>query len=335
MAVILVNWNGWRDSVECVDSLLGMRGVDFDIYLVDNDSSDGSVEHLLGWCQTPVPPPPASRLPGVAFATLVGATQIPCVLLDATETPCPPELPGTRVHIVRAGANRGFAGGNNVGLRVAGLQRYSHFWLLNTDTVVHEQALHELLARAQADPTLGMVGSSLLYFDRPDLVQAMGGAQVDPRRMMTVHIGIRAPAKTIPADPSDVESRMGYVIGASMLVTASFVRDIGPMQEDYFLYFEELDWAQRALGRYRLGYAPGSRVYHRVGASSAKQVSVLAETLLTENRIRVLGRYFRPHRWTALSYLFWVGVRHVLRGRFLHARIQFTALLKAPRLLKA
>ena len=60
---------------------------------------------------------------------------------------------------------------------------------------------------------------------------------------------------------------MNYVEGASMLVSRQFIEQIGLLCEDYFLYFEEVDWALRAGGRFKLGYAPNSVVYHKVGSS--------------------------------------------------------------------
>ena len=60
-----------------------------------------------------------------------------------------------------------------------------------------------------------------------------------------------------------------------------------------------------------------------------------AETLLAENRIRVLGRFFRSHRNTALAYMAWTCLRHLLRGRWQRARIQWAALRRAPQLLKS
>lgn len=336
-AVLLVNWNNGRECVQCIDSLLGMATQDFDVVVVDNASSDDSVAQILAWCERPRPPPAGPRHPGVAYGSQIGLShgRVPARLLAATETLPQPTAPGVRVFVVPAGGNRGFAAGNNLGLRVAGLQAYGQFWLLNTDTVVHQQALPALLRRAAATPRSGMVGSTLLYFDAPERVQALGGAWLDPRRMLTAHIGIDEPASRIPSEPGAVEARMAYVVGASMLVSAAFVREVGPMQEDYFLYFEELDWAQRAQGRFGLAYAPDSRVYHRVGRSSAQPMALQAETLLTENRIRVLGRFFRPYRASALAYMAWVCLRHLLRGRWQRARIQWAALRKAPRLLKA
>jgi GT2 family glycosyltransferase len=240
------------------------------------------------------------------------------------------------VTLVPTGANLGFAGGNNAGIAAAGLQRYSHFWLLNTDTVVHHQALQALLARAQAAPQPGIVGSTLLYYDRPDCVQATGGGRLSLPGLGMSHIGEGSATADLPrsaAGLAAVEAEMAYVVGASMLVTARFIREVGPMCEDYFLYFEELDWALRSRGRFALGYASDSRVFHKVGGSSTQSVGDLAFTLLVRNQLRFAAR-FLPERVPAVQRrLALEFVRHLARQRWAAARVVGRALLDSRRLV--
>jgi GT2 family glycosyltransferase len=90
---------------------------------------------------------------------------------------------------------------------------------------------------------------------------------------------------------------MNYVEGASLLVSKQFLEEIGLMCEDYFLYFEETDWAIRAHGRYSLAYAPDSIVYHKVGASigtSSKpwEKSYTCDYFSVRNRLFFTSRYY-------------------------------------------
>lgn len=334
VAIVLVNWKGWRDSIECLSALVGggvLGGAD--VWLVDNHSPDGSVEHIEAWCRAPHTDPAWRSQDGVRHADPT-AGAIACRTWVANGAPAP-LLPGVQVNLVRSGANLGFAGGNNVGITAAGLNRYSHFWLLNTDTVVAHDALAHLLARAQADGRTGMVGSTLLFYGRPDTVQALGGGWFDRSAMRMSHVGEFTPAAAVPADEAairQVEAHMAYVVGASMLVSADFVREVGPMCEDYFLYFEELDWAFRAGTRYGLGYAPRSRVFHKVGASSAQIQGEFSLNLLYRNQLRFAGR-FLPERVSAVKRSLALElVRHVLRRRWMPARLVARALKDARQL---
>lgn len=322
VAIVLVNWNGWRDSVECLSSIVGSGALAAaDVFVVDNDSRDASVDHLQAWCQQPLHDSRWRSLPGVQHAPQGQA--VPCSVSTADDQPVALQ-PGVQVYIVRAGGNLGFAGGNNVGITAAGLARYSHFWLLNNDTVMAHDALAALLQRAEGDARVGMVGSTLIFYSQPDAVQALGGGWFDRGAMRMSHIGEFTSPQAVPTDAAaqaEVEAQMAYVVGASMLVSSRFVQEVGPMCEDYFLYFEELDWAMRAQPRYGLGYAPGSRVFHKAGASTMQTQSEFSLNLLYRNQLRFASR-FLPERLPALKRsLAWELLRHVLKGRWMPARL--------------
>jgi hypothetical protein len=171
--------------------------------------------------------------------------------------------------LVRTGANLGFAGGNNVGMRYAlGRGDSEYVWLLNNDTVVERDALAHLVRRMEEDHRVGICGSTLPFYDRPSLLWARGGAVLCPWIPYARCIDYEAPASG-RFRREDVERRMRYVAGASMLVSRPFLKEVGLLCEEYFLYYEEADWAARSRGRYSLGYAPESIVYHKAGASTA------------------------------------------------------------------
>jgi GT2 family glycosyltransferase len=322
VAVILVNWNGWRDTVECIDSLLTQRYPAFHIFVVDNDSQDGSVEQILAWCGNPVPAQGWRQHEGVDRWTDSRPVEpIACRIADNPVTTRLQTTPACRVTVIRSGGNLGFAGGCNVAIRAAITEDFSFFWLLNTDTVVHREALYELVQRALRDQTIGMVGSTIRYYDRPEVVQSLGGGGLEFGTVTSRLIGTGCDVATIPQDGTAVERDMVYVMGASMLVSSQFVRDIGLLQEDYFLYYEEIDWALRARGRFKLGYAPASCVFHKSGASSFKVMPLFTARLYYRNRIRFVTRFF-PERLNAAKRGLAVElVRHVLRGRWGNARV--------------
>ena len=101
--------------------------------------------------------------------------------------------------------------------------------------------------------------------------------------------------RSYPIDRAAVEAELSYVNGASMFVSRSFLERIGLMQEDYFLYWEEMDWAARAAGQFRLGYAPQSIVYHKVGASIGTSDfgdrSPLSDYYMARSRLKFCWRF--------------------------------------------
>jgi GT2 family glycosyltransferase len=330
VAIVLVNWNGWRECVECIDSLFAQRHENFHVFIVDNASSDLSVEQIASWCAAPAADPVWRRHPGVRRLTdgsEPGVLENRVTELSGQLLPAAPA--GCRLTIVRSGANLGFAGGCNLGIKAAGLDNFDYFWFLNPDTVVHQDALVELLQRAGRDRNVGMVGSTIRYYDNPGVVQALGGAWLNRSNGSGIHIGYGTLVQDLQPDEAAVERELTYIMGASMLVPSRFIAEIGPMEEDYFLYCEEVDWAMRAGGRFAIGFAPRSHVFHKSGANSSKAQPTFATRFYYRSRLRFVAR-FLPDRLAAAKWsLFIEMLRHCARGRGMHVRLIFSTLMKA------
>lgn len=320
-SVILLNWNGWRDTLPCLDSLRAAVPAPARVIVCDNASRDDSCERIAGWGQAQLGPTGFVRLSRAEAATPEGQARARSAWLVLLEN----------------GANLGFAGGNNPGIRLAlSDPACSHVWVLNNDTVVHPGALGQALARMQADPSIGLCGSTLVYHGEPDKVQAYGGASYSRWTGRSRHLGAFASSATLPVDPQDVEARMAYVVGAAMLASRAFVEQVGLMREDYFLYCEEIDWASRGRDRFRLGYAPASVVWHKEGASigtTAQGGSPTSVYYLFRNRLRFTWRFHRACLPTVIWFTLLDVARLVRRGRWPQVAAALRGMLQRPRAL--
>jgi GT2 family glycosyltransferase len=336
IAIVLVNWNGWRDVADCLDSVLASDDLPFHLYVVDNDSADGSVEKIVAWCNAPVRLPDARDLDGVRRLTdSGGCPPVAFRLIDSIKA-VPALTSECRVSIVRSGGNLGFAGGNNVGLQLALQEGCEWFWLLNTDTAIRHDALSCLLARARRSPDIGITGSTLVFYGDPECVQAVGGA-LDESRVKPSHIGEGLRLKDVPGDPSEIEAKLAYIVGASMLVPRAFLEQVGLMQDDYFLYYEELDWAMRARGRFKLAWAPDSIVWHKVGGSSTKReesVSLFSLGLMCRNRIKFAARFLPQGIGAVKRGLCQLALFYCKRGRFREARVVVQSIFRAAEMVR-
>ncbi|HET6168393.1 MAG TPA: glycosyltransferase family 2 protein [Marmoricola sp.] len=148
---------------------------------------------------------------------------------------------GRRADLVATGDNLGYAAGNNVGIdRVLG-RDCGLVWLLNPDTVVLPDTLTVLRARLDATPDCGVVGPRLLFPGKPATIWFDGGL-VDTTNAVTRHISLGVRERRAPAPQAlDVD----YVTGASLLVRRSVIEQVGAIPEQYFLYYEEVDWCRR------------------------------------------------------------------------------------------
>ena len=324
VAVVVVNWQGWADTVACLESLLLLDTPETGIFVCDNASADASVVRLREWAVARLPALNSRRaalgLAAMRFRDLTGPG-------DPTE----PSLHA--VTLIETGANLGYAGGTNVGLRAALKEDYGFFWVLNNDTEVLPDSLDCLLARLQEEAGIGLCGSTLVYFDRPDLVQNLGGGGFDRLKGRGVPLGFRTPLSA-PVDRDTVERRLAYVNGASVLVRRSFLERVGFMAEDYFLYWEEVDWAMRGRGQFRLGYAPRSIVRHKVGRSIGTNdfgdSSPLSQYYYTRNRLRICWRFAKMGLPFAFLDSGRDALRWLARGNRARATIVVRAMLGLP-----
>ena len=144
---------------------------------------------------------------------------------------------------------------------------------------------------------MGICGSTLLYYNNAQIIQTCGGGTYNKWFGVSRHIGAFGNIKA-PINTKSVEAKMDYVVGASMLISKILLNDVGIMSEDYFLYFEDIDWSTRAKNNYILGYAPDSIVYHKEGESSgagrnSKQKSMLSDYYSIRGRL-LFTRKFTP-----------------------------------------
>jgi GT2 family glycosyltransferase len=323
VCVVLLNYNGWADTLECLESVL-RGGPELTVVVCDNASTDGSPERLRAWAEGRLDSwvRPDNPLRSLSFPPLPKPVPFVEYGRDEAERGGARE-DGARLVLVRTGGNLGYAGGNNVGLRYALARGFDAVWLLNNDTVVRPDTLAPMVEEMRRDPRVGIVGSTLLYYHDPATVQARGGARYNPWLALPRHLGAGQPAG-LAVDAAEVERRLAYVTGASMLVSSSFLREVGLMSEDYFLYFEEIDWATRGAGRFRMAYAPESVVFHREGGTigaRAGRKTALADYHFMRNRIL----YTRKYRPAALPTVYFAlavaALRRAGRGEWDRARM--------------
>lgn len=273
--VLLLNWQGWELTLECMESLLRQDYPDFQVILCDNGSADDSVERFRAWARGDQPSPVSGEGALAELVTPPVAKPVALVEHDraAAEAGGSPGDADARVLLFHTGANLGFAGGNNVGLRYA-LARAdaAYVWVLNNDTVVAPDALSRMVLEAESNPAVGMVGSKLLYFDAPDVIQAAAGGRLMRWNGMTRLVG----GGERDRGQWDRPVELDYVHGASLLASTKMCVEVGLFDEAYFAYSEEVDWAIRAReAGWTLSYAPAARVWHKenrtIGVKSARQ----------------------------------------------------------------
>ena len=332
LGVVIVNWNRRDFTVECLESLM-RSDTALQVVVVDNGSSDGSIAGLCDWAAGHAPYiPPEGPLGALTTPPLQ-----PPIALAVISASAPP-VPG-RISVIDGGGNLGFAGGNNVGLaHLARDPGLTHFWLLNNDTVVAPDAAAAILRAFDADPAIGICGTVVRYYSRPDVVQALNGYRFSKLTGTAAAIGaslILPPGATQPLAAAEIAAQTDFVLGASLAVSRNFLETVGPMCEDYFLYFEEIDWATRNAGRFATGFAADADVWHKAGGSIGSGEghgtrSAGSDYYMTRARLVFIRNHYP---WLVpLHYLQGLGIaaRRLLRHQPANAAAILKALRGAP-----
>jgi GT2 family glycosyltransferase len=189
------------------------------------------------------------------------------------------------VQILVSPRNLGFAGGNNLGIERALAEGFDYICLLNNDTEVAPDFLAELLNSAVENPRVGILGPRILYHDRPDIIWSQGIAiSRVSGRIYTTYNNLN------DSEVPDIITRGDAVSGAAMLLKGEMLREVGLLDEDYYLCFEDVDLCLRA-GRegYRVITVPASRVWHKVSGSMGGEYSEMNVYYATRNHL-LIGR---------------------------------------------
>ena len=217
-----------------------------------------------------------------------------------------------RIEVIETGANLGFAAGVNRGLQALLTDvELDRFWILNPDTVPLPDTARRF-ATCPAPNGFAMIGGRVLYAEPPHDIQIDGGT-IDRRTGVTGNLNLGQPAGTPPPDPAAVD----FVTGASLVASRAFVETAGLMPEDYFLYYEEVDWALRR-GDLPLVHCPQAVVHHKAGTSIgsptlARGASVFSLWFKHRARLRFVRRHLPRAIVGALAYSVAKAGQHLLR----------------------
>ena len=180
--VIVLNWNGWKDTIECLESVFRLDCKDFRVIVCDNASTDGSLERLKEWARGEIQfgeIQSGAVNPGLCHLSNPPVLKpIPYIQLTREEAESCDGVGSAPLVLIEAGANLGYAGGNNVGLRYAlGDATAEFFWLLNNDTVADPGALAEMILFMRQHPNVGLCGSLNLSYFEPQRTLLRGGGR--------------------------------------------------------------------------------------------------------------------------------------------------------------
>jgi GT2 family glycosyltransferase len=170
VAIIILNWNGWHDTIECLESLYRIIYQNYQVILVDNGSTNKSVDKIKDWARGDIQ---------VNSPFIVDSVQKPITVVEYSRAEAVTggselmeaqieQIPSaSRLILISNETNLGFAAGSNVGLHYALQRDYRYLGLLNNDTIVTPNYLCMLVQTLQDDSSLAGVSPKILHKNNP------------------------------------------------------------------------------------------------------------------------------------------------------------------------
>jgi len=286
ISIVILNWNGWEDTLECLESLFSIDYPNYQIIIVDNGSHDQSIKQIHDYVDGKLKvksaftsndnPPIHRKIADFTLKEINKGIIINKENLDHTG----------QIILIKSEENYGFAEGNNIGIRFAlNYLDPDYVLLLNNDTFVEKKFLEKLVNIAETDSTIGIVGPKVCYYHKPEIINSAGVLMNWPSGIGT-NLGIRDVDKGQFDETQDFDA----LIGVCLLIRASLFDEIGYLDKKFFLLLEETDFCIRAKkSNFRVIFHPQSKVYHKEGFSGKLNSSSLY--FMSRNRLFLIKKH--------------------------------------------
>jgi GT2 family glycosyltransferase len=314
--IIILNWNGGEDTIECLESLYNISYQNYDVIIVDNHSQDDSVARIRAYARgdVAVKSTPLTHNCRSEPLTVISYTRQETedsqliVLSEKLATEGGKEASSRSLIIIQNEQNFGYSEGNNIGVRYALKASADYVLLLNNDTVVDKYFLTELVRAADNDASIGAIGPKIYWYDTPSVIQSTGarmdfwtGTPVFLNRGKTDH----------DAEPLHMSALLfaEFMSGACLLIKRKVIEEVGMLDAIYFLYFEDQDWCTRIRrAGYRIVCNLDSKIWHKTMASTSK-ARRFSQYYPERNRVIYMRKYARTSQF--ISFLLFHPPYHI------------------------
>lgn len=252
VGVVVLNWNGWKDTVELIDSLNSTSYRSLYVVIIDNASTDESLEQIK------------ARLWDIqSDFTLAHYDAVHGVSYLSSDPGLAMANDQKHYLLVESAANLGFCAGNNLGMQLGAELGAEYLLVLNNDTLVAPDFLEPMVEVAEHDESVGLVGGIITYCEKPDTIWWAGGVFdrfLNNRRLLDREL-LGALEQQFPYETE-------WISGCMMMIPIRIYTQFGGYAEEYFIWSEEWDYSLRvSKAGYKLVVAPRTRICHKVGRS--------------------------------------------------------------------
>jgi GT2 family glycosyltransferase len=283
VSIIILNWNGWKDTIECLESLYKIDYPNYEVFAVDNNSQNNSIEKIRDWAKGKIEIRskflkynPKNK-PIKYFICSEGKINSKSYRLKKIKfNKISSEK---KLFIIKNKKNHGFSKGNNIVIRQVldeneneneneNERKSKYILLLNNDVVVNKKFLSELIKVAENDNNIAIIGPKIYYYDyngKKNIV-CFGGGKINWKKYPGYcHINqFKEDKKNINSNPQKTD----WISGTCMMINIENINPI--LNEDYYFGCEDVDKCLRVTKKLKIIYVPKAIIWHKLGRSRKK-----------------------------------------------------------------
>lgn len=314
--IILLNYNGWKDTIECLESILKNDYENYEVVVVDNASSNNSLEYMKKWADGQLESniPENEKLKSLVYPFI----EKPIAFNNISENEIKDKIESDvnrKLTMIKANKNRGFSSGNNVGIKYVQANGDADFiYILNNDTIVEKDFITLLVDKFNKSKNVGMISSKILHYEHPENIFCNGG-KFNP---WTSHIKFYNSGEKEDSQESSFNT---FLSGCSWFIPIKIIDEIGYLDERYFMYVEDIDYTQKVYKKgYSLLVASDSKIYHKGAKSSGGGSSEFSVYWISKNIARyILNNGNILQKTTSILYFFYntfkALAKSILKGK--------------------
>lgn len=271
VAIILVNWNGYNDTIECLDSLQKCTEKNFFVVVCDNGSTNDSIVHIMNYCNSKC---------------------IKCDCVQKTDNKPVISLEGGQVILYNLGENNGFSRGNNLGIKFASMFNPDYYLLLNNDTIVEPDFLSLLVNFQKKNSQYKVLTPLIHYFYDKKLIWNGGGNMYWGFRIY--HFADQH--ESVVPDKESISCT--YITGCALFFVPELLDENNCLLSERFFYGEEdFEFGLRMKKRkIKMACVLKSIIYHKVGGSRKNNGKNVGFTYIHFLNRLINVRHFMP-KW--------------------------------------
>ncbi len=307
-AIIIINYKGWKDTIECLESVFKLKSTTgFQVFVVDNSpANDVSSSRIIEWAKGDLKIE-ESFLHDIIFPNIKKPISYRYYNQEEFEKSCTEE----NLILIRAKRNEGFAAANNIVIHQIINKKifFKNVWLLNNDTIVEINALYNLEKDILGLKEPAVRGSLIFDAIPPFAIQSIGFT-FEPRKCKAKNIVSKEYVfKNKPID---------FVSGSSFFVNREFIEIAGLIPEEYFLYYEELSWIKKSGQKNIVKTVLDSKVYHKGGGSTKieSKPTMFSEYYVIRNKLLFTKINYPEHYFFVSMMVFLIALKRIFIGEF-------------------